>query len=142
MFCFCRIIVMGTSEKLGVNIHVDQLMDAIASNCANLERLELRYEDMDELIRQRWLEQNGWIFVTDGIRKICVSLTKVRKQSICFVSNVLNWDVWCWGKIFLKQKQKKNSQYSQFFGGRCSFYSIWDFEPIPTYTHCYLMPIH
>lgn len=33
---------MGTSEKLGVNIHVDQLMDAIASNCATLERLELR----------------------------------------------------------------------------------------------------
>lgn len=34
---------MGTNEKLGVNIHVDQLMDAIASNCGNLERLELRY---------------------------------------------------------------------------------------------------
>lgn len=33
---------MGTNEKLGVNIHVDQLMDAIASNCSNLERLELR----------------------------------------------------------------------------------------------------
>lgn len=33
---------MGTNEKLGVNIHVDQLMDAIASNLSNLERLELR----------------------------------------------------------------------------------------------------
>lgn len=33
---------MGTNEKLGVNIHVDQLMDAIAMNCAELERLELR----------------------------------------------------------------------------------------------------
>lgn len=37
-----RILVMGTSEKLGVNIHVDQLMDTIASSCGNLERLELR----------------------------------------------------------------------------------------------------
>lgn len=37
-----RIAVMGTNEKLGVNIHVDQLMDAIAMNCAELERLELR----------------------------------------------------------------------------------------------------
>lgn len=34
---------MGTNEKLGVNIHVDQLMDTVASNCMNLERLELRY---------------------------------------------------------------------------------------------------
>ncbi|XP_037945795.1 F-box/LRR-repeat protein fbxl-1 isoform X2 [Teleopsis dalmanni] len=39
-----KIIVMGTSEKLGVNIHVDQLMDTIASNCGNLERLELRWD--------------------------------------------------------------------------------------------------
>lgn len=37
-----RIIVMGTNEKLTVNIHVDQLMDTIASNCTNVERLELR----------------------------------------------------------------------------------------------------
>jgi len=35
---------MGTAEKLGVNIHVDQLMDTIASNCGNLERLELRWD--------------------------------------------------------------------------------------------------
>lgn len=33
---------MGTNEKLTVNIHVDQLMDTIALNCQNLERLELR----------------------------------------------------------------------------------------------------
>lgn len=33
---------MGTNEKLGVNIHVDQLMDTIATNCLKLERLELR----------------------------------------------------------------------------------------------------
>ncbi|KAM7364549.1 F-box/LRR-repeat protein FipoQ isoform 2-T2 [Cochliomyia hominivorax] len=39
-----KIIVMGTSEKLGVNIHVDQLMDTIASSCGNLERLELRWD--------------------------------------------------------------------------------------------------
>lgn len=37
-----KILVMGTSERLGVNIHVDQLMDAIACNCPSLERLELR----------------------------------------------------------------------------------------------------
>ncbi|XP_005182941.1 F-box/LRR-repeat protein fbxl-1 isoform X1 [Musca domestica] len=39
-----KILVMGTSEKLGVNIHVDQLMDTIASSCGNLERLELRWD--------------------------------------------------------------------------------------------------
>lgn len=35
---------MGTVERLGVNIHVDQLMDGIANNCPNLERLELRWD--------------------------------------------------------------------------------------------------
>lgn len=39
-----RILVMGTHERLGVNIHVDQLMDGIANNCPNLERLELRWD--------------------------------------------------------------------------------------------------
>ncbi|XP_049810194.1 F-box/LRR-repeat protein 2 isoform X3 [Schistocerca nitens] len=39
-----KIIVMGTPERLGVNIHVDQLMDGIANNCPNLERLELRWD--------------------------------------------------------------------------------------------------
>ncbi|XP_013100050.1 F-box/LRR-repeat protein fbxl-1 isoform X1 [Stomoxys calcitrans] len=39
-----KILVMGTPEKLGVNIHVDQLMDTIASACTNLERLELRWD--------------------------------------------------------------------------------------------------
>lgn len=39
-----KILVMGTSERLGVNIHVDQLMDAIATNCMSLERLELRWD--------------------------------------------------------------------------------------------------
>lgn len=37
-----KILVMGTNERLSVNIHVDQLMDAIAINCPKLERLELR----------------------------------------------------------------------------------------------------
>lgn len=37
-----KILVMGCTERLSVNIHVDQLMDAIASNCFKLERLELR----------------------------------------------------------------------------------------------------
>ena len=37
-----KIFVLGTPERLGVNIHVDQLMDAIACNCPLLERLELR----------------------------------------------------------------------------------------------------
>ncbi|XP_059469512.1 F-box/LRR-repeat protein 2 isoform X2 [Neocloeon triangulifer] len=39
-----KIIIMGTQERLGVNIHVDQLMDGIANNCTNLERLELRWD--------------------------------------------------------------------------------------------------
>lgn len=37
-----KILVMGTNERIQVNIHVDQLMDAIATNCPKLERLELR----------------------------------------------------------------------------------------------------
>lgn len=39
-----KIIVMGTFDRLGVNIHVDQLMDTIATNCLQLERLELRWD--------------------------------------------------------------------------------------------------
>lgn len=35
---------MGTNERLGVNILVDQLMDGIASNCPGLERIELRWD--------------------------------------------------------------------------------------------------
>lgn len=35
---------MGTRERIGVNIHVDQLMDGIANNCTKLERLELRWD--------------------------------------------------------------------------------------------------
>jgi len=39
-----KIFIMGTSERLGVNIHVDQLMDGIANNCPNLERIELKWD--------------------------------------------------------------------------------------------------
>ncbi|KAG7297347.1 hypothetical protein JYU34_019318 [Plutella xylostella] len=39
-----KILIMGTQERLGVNIHVDQLMDGIANYCPNLERLELRWD--------------------------------------------------------------------------------------------------
>lgn len=35
---------MGTQERLGVNILVDQLMDSVARNCPNLERVELRWD--------------------------------------------------------------------------------------------------
>lgn len=35
---------MGTQERLGVNIHVDQLMDCIANSCPNLERIELQWD--------------------------------------------------------------------------------------------------
>lgn len=39
-----KIIVMGTTERLQVNIHVDQLIDAISSYCPKLERLELKWD--------------------------------------------------------------------------------------------------
>jgi hypothetical protein len=35
---------MGTQERLGVNILVDQLMDTIARSCPIVERLELRWD--------------------------------------------------------------------------------------------------
>jgi len=38
------ILVMGTTDRLSTKIHVDQLMDAIANNILNLERLELRWD--------------------------------------------------------------------------------------------------
>ncbi|OXA45785.1 F-box/LRR-repeat protein 7 [Folsomia candida] len=39
-----KILVMGTMDRLSTKIHVDQLMDTIAHNCAILERLELRWD--------------------------------------------------------------------------------------------------
>ncbi len=44
MRSFARILVMGTTDRLSTKIHVDQLMDAIANNCGNVERLELRWD--------------------------------------------------------------------------------------------------
>lgn len=43
----CKILIMGTIERLGVNIHVDQLMDTIANNCTQLERIELRWDPLN-----------------------------------------------------------------------------------------------
>ncbi len=37
-----RILVMGTSDRMGVKIHVDHLVDAMSKNCPMLERLEFR----------------------------------------------------------------------------------------------------
>ena len=44
MTVFYRILIMGTTERIGVNIHVDQLMDGIANCCPKLERIELRWD--------------------------------------------------------------------------------------------------
>lgn len=75
-----KILVMGTSERLGVNIHVDQLMDAIACNCSKLERLELRFIIFKDVFEGVFLIL-CYLFV-DGILKIFVSLIKVKKQLI------------------------------------------------------------
>ena len=37
-----KILVMGTSDRMNVKIHVDHLIDAMAKNCPKLERLEFR----------------------------------------------------------------------------------------------------
>ena len=37
-----RILVMGTSDRMNVKIHVDHLIDGMAKNCAGLERLEFK----------------------------------------------------------------------------------------------------
>lgn len=52
-----KILVMGTHERLQVNIHVDQLMDAIASNCPKLERLELRWVTRNIYLKFSWLKR-------------------------------------------------------------------------------------
>lgn len=40
-----RILVMGTDERMSMKIHVDHLIDAVAKNCASLERLEFRWDN-------------------------------------------------------------------------------------------------
>ena len=39
-----KIMVMGTSDRMNVKIHVDHMIDAIAKNCPHLERLEFRWD--------------------------------------------------------------------------------------------------
>lgn len=39
-----KILVMGTTDRMGVKIHVDHLIDAMSKNCPYLERLEFRYK--------------------------------------------------------------------------------------------------
>lgn len=70
---------MGTSEKLGVNIHVDQLMDTIASNCSNLERLELRYANVEH---SRKLFSDDAL-LSGGTQRICAFPTRARRRSTC-----------------------------------------------------------
>ncbi len=40
-----RILVMGTSDRMSVKIHVDHMIDAIAKNCPRLEKLEFRWDN-------------------------------------------------------------------------------------------------
>ncbi|XP_044590378.1 F-box/LRR-repeat protein 2 isoform X2 [Cotesia glomerata] len=74
-----KILVMGTQERLGVNIHVDQLMDGIANNCPNLERLELRWDP--ENLRFSDKSQKA----IDVLRVKCIKL-KCLVLSILFIN--------------------------------------------------------
>ena len=40
-----KVLVMGTSDRMGVKIHVDHLVDAMSKNCPGLERLEFRFDN-------------------------------------------------------------------------------------------------
>ena len=40
-----RILILGCSDRMAVKIHVDHLIDAVAKNCARLERLEFRWDN-------------------------------------------------------------------------------------------------
>merc|ERR1712018_823826 len=40
-----KILIMGTTERMTLKIHVDHLIDAISKNCPNLERLEFRWDN-------------------------------------------------------------------------------------------------
>lgn len=75
---------MGTHERLGVNIHVDQLMDGIANNCLNLERLELRWDP--ENLRFSDKSQKA----IDIIRVKCLKLRSlVLRYNFCQFQGVL-----------------------------------------------------
>lgn len=36
--------MVGTQERLGVNILVDQLIDSVANHCPSVERIELKWD--------------------------------------------------------------------------------------------------
>ena len=40
-----RILILGSADRMGVKIHVDHLIDAIAKHCTRLERLEFRWDN-------------------------------------------------------------------------------------------------
>lgn len=40
-----KILVMGTSDRMNVKIHVDHLVDGMAKNCPDLERLEFKWDN-------------------------------------------------------------------------------------------------
>jgi len=40
-----KILVMGTSERIPIKIHVDHMIDSLAKNCSRLERLEFRWDN-------------------------------------------------------------------------------------------------
>lgn len=40
-----KILVMGSADRMGVKIHVDHLIDAMAKHCPQLERLEFRWDN-------------------------------------------------------------------------------------------------
>jgi hypothetical protein len=71
---------MGTQERLGVNIHVDQLMDGIANNCPILERLELRWDP--ENLRFSDKSQKA----IDVLRVKCLKLRALGLRYIFFIT--------------------------------------------------------
>merc|ERR1719412_1877250 len=63
-----KILIMGTTERMTLKIHVDHLIDAISKNCPNLERLEFRW-DNDTL---RFSDKNQK--AVDMLRTKCLQL--------------------------------------------------------------------
>lgn len=100
-----KIMVMGTQERLGGNILVDQLMDGIATNCPTVERVELRWDPENlrfsdksqkaiDTLRVRCLKLTALV-LTDGRYYEIVKanferadrMTVVRSSTCCKVSN-------------------------------------------------------
>merc|ERR1719412_30843 len=63
-----KILIMGTTERMTLKIHVDHLIDAISKNCPYLERLEFRW-DNDTL---RFSDKNQK--AVDMLRTKCLQL--------------------------------------------------------------------